>query len=59
MLEWQPIENVPVSTLVLLWLPSCSDPYAIGMWNDGKWLSDEGVIGHKPSHWMPLPEPPK
>lgn len=69
MSEWQPIETAPRDgTLVLLWWDGDFAP--VGFWQDG-WVYtmtqarnlDGAVIdillGYEPTHWMPLPEPPK
>ncbi len=59
--EWQPIETAP------------KKGYCIGAWLDGKWVAkhmwwDDSVEEWtdassdrylKPTHWMPLPPPPK
>lgn len=58
MSEWQPIETAPKEgALVLLWIEGGVE---IGFWNgktwdDGNFYDDIGT----PTHWMPLPEPPK
>jgi len=58
---WQPIETAPKDfTYVLLW---DGDWHWMGIWdeNGNRWEID----GHEyeenliPTHWMPLPEPPK
>ena len=61
-MEWQPIETAPCDgTRVLLagcsgLVRECRWDYFLG-WSDPvyrEWSFDE-----KPTHWMPLPEPPK
>jgi len=71
MSEWQPIETAPKDgTQVDLWCCSGSDlrygeRYVDAEFLGGKWkyYSDcyEGwvTISYTPTHWMPLPSPPK
>lgn len=65
--EWQPIETAPLNKWVLLYWPHWSDLPVIGRyvrhrsrivmhWQSDQIISDEGAA---PTHWMPLPEPPK
>ena len=66
MSEWQPIETAPKNgTLILLYGYECQT-----QWNVCCWVEEEeqGYTGwwnwdwpeyEIPSHWMPLPEPPK
>ena len=62
--NWQPIETAPKDgTDVILWDPALDVGVTIGSWSDYKksgdwWMEGEQVTGF-PSHWMPLPEPPK
>ncbi len=75
MTDWQPIETAPKGNLVgegpevLLWVPEDSLEYYrinVGFWwpmMDG-WCRINAPEGDtkfwkQPSHWMPLPEPPK
>ena len=74
MTEWQPIETAPKDgTEILLWGPYCERP-SPAKWYDGKWcaywdgfrvIESEGDFGTDyrefdvPTHWMPLPDPPK
>jgi len=68
MTDWQPIETAPVDgTIVQLWVPDhntvttgwfCKDT---GLWPHDEAFSEEGEpcnVG-LPTHWMPLPTPPK
>lgn len=54
-MEWQPIETAPFSTWVLVFRPQTSLACKMGV--DYKHKQD-GWVGN-PTHWMPLPEPPK
>lgn len=69
MLEWQPIETAPKDeTPVLVYAES---GMFVVRWlnrqnyNEGWWHIDDNrygpfaVRGPLPTHWMPLPEPPK
>ncbi len=66
--EWQPIETVPPPdrtvpiyrrNLLLGSFPkgfiAVDNPYRL---TAEYWTTIDGVF-HKPTHWMPLPEPPK
>lgn len=60
--EWQPIETAPVDGLFLVYMPD-EPPHS--RFHVARWHPNAKVIGHvfafdltKPTHWMPLPEPP-
>ena len=69
--EWQPIETAPETTCILVYSNDGRQAVAycdltdmdgfydepIRVWNLNGWLS--GDSGFIPTHWMPLPEPPK
>lgn len=59
--EWRPIETAPTDDEhpILTWDGNSFDVCEVGWWNDDKpaWFNGNIVIA--PSHWMPLPEPPK
>lgn len=70
MSEWQPIETAPIeafnkaewfcahSPRVLLWSGVAEiGAYGYTERGKGRWQSWRGNIN--PTHWMPLPEPPK
>lgn len=64
---WRPINTAPMrkEVLVLLDGKDCAVAYleSNGTWAD--WFTGNGIGGHdaelvgKPTHWMPLPEPPR
>ena len=66
-MEWQPIETAPKMTAIMLYAAG----YYIGHFNTTNnrwWLQDDGTVTaterllnswSPPTHWMPLPEPPK
>lgn len=60
MSKWQPIETAPKDgTLVLVW---DEDTPITASWDEGFGWCDNvrGTYwGFSPTHWMPLPEPPK
>src|SRR5580765_7162475 len=67
---WHPIETAPSRKKVLLWLPNKGtlDHIIIGhrfldgwITDDLNWMNDrddQSDFDLKPSHWMPLPDPP-
>lgn len=69
--EWKPIETAPKDGVWVLLGRSDWDKPHIGIWTeyapmedwnmpDPRWEKDgEGLPLHGPTHWMPLPEPPK
>ena len=64
MSKWQPIETAPKDgTRVIL---NDSLHTQIGFYSTALdcgeclgWVNDEGIVSLNPTHWMPLPEPPK
>ena len=63
MSEWQPIETAPKETRVLLWVPLDKQKWAIRSGGYdlyyGRWFYDGPQDDHQPTHWVPLPDPPK
>lgn len=72
MSEWQPIETAPKDgTEVLvwaLWIDPDTDSFGSGStfhkaridkWVRGAWWRTKQSPHMQPTHWMPLPEPPK
>jgi hypothetical protein len=63
-MEWQPIETAPKTTRIQDALLLCcigfnriqTDHWP--MIQKSKWTTMDGTF-HEPTHWMPLPEPPK
>jgi hypothetical protein len=69
--EWQPIETAPIkpfdkdgwymkhSDYLLLWNGGfiLIGSYAYTQHGNGKWEANGRIC--RPTHWMPLPEPPK
>jgi hypothetical protein len=64
-MEWQPIETAPTSRRLLL----CAEVggkrvvFTGGYdshWSGQCWVADARQVpsGFKPTHWMPLPDPP-
>jgi hypothetical protein len=63
-MTWQPIATAPVGRPVLVWYAQFSDEgganvlaqRADGSWTDGD--EDTDTTWARPTHWMPLPDPP-
>ena len=61
-MEWQPIETAPDKQDVLVW-NAMTGAYVsrhdgVGEWPLGFWRGDLGEWYPRPTHWMPLPNPP-
>lgn len=65
-MNWQPIETAPKEddACILVWCPNGvgrmvvtwqSEDFVVG----GGWFGVEDFTLFHPTHWMPLPEPPK
>jgi len=60
--QWQPIETAPNDgTEIWLFEKNWADKPFIGRWVDASntFADRELKIGVDPTHWQPLPEPPK
>lgn len=66
-MDWQPIETAPEMETVLLYAPGLVHVGHFNTTNNKWWTytNGEGTISEvnlnswaKPTHWMPLPEPP-
>lgn len=63
--EWMPIETAPKDgTRVLLYRGGFAESMAVAWFscmefNDDCWIPMNGSVFPEPTHWMPLPEPPK
>lgn len=67
-MSWQPIDTIPKGAYerVLIYVPSPHFPSGrvyLTWTYDGKKFYDDSedwlLMGEAPTHWMPLPEPPK
>ena len=57
---WQPIETAPKDGLVVLVYPNYHCAVTCGYYVKGTWRDDlDKNFEIEPTHWMPLPEPPK
>lgn len=60
-MKWEPIETAPDEVRVLVYVPINGGGRILmaRKWGYGwEWLT-AGSRGKQPSHWQPLPEPPK
>jgi len=63
--KWMPIESAPRDGKIILIYGPDENPYSrikIGRWSEilKSWVSTHYISGYyKPTHWHPLPEPPK
>lgn len=56
---WRPIETAPKDGRLLLMCRESGFCAFIGHFEYGAWMEGETGILRDPTHWMPLPEPPK
>ena len=70
MMEWQPIETAPKdgaeilitdgqTVAVVSWNEYAAELYDGIGWTDMGEMGWGGMVGAEPTHWMPLPAPPK
>ena len=62
MMEWQPIETAPMDgTPLILGLITHGKVWRVfdGRHNGLAWYAIDGTYIPSPTHWMPLPVPPK
>jgi hypothetical protein len=61
-MNWRPIDTAPkgFNTPLLVCGPRWGHP-CICVWNDHfeEWEDNGARVEPQPTHWMPLPEPPK
>jgi hypothetical protein len=57
MSDWQSIETAPSGEVWCFWKTCGQQQVAERL--GGKWFDNDGNQLSEPSHWMPLPEPPK
>jgi hypothetical protein len=58
MSEWQPIESAPKGTRVLAYPHVNGHVVAAFLSEHGEWLTIPGRYAFRPTHWLPLPDPP-
>ena len=58
MTEWIEIYNAPDWGLHIILYCDVNEMVASGYYNGDYWQTVDGIRLH-PTHWMPLPEPPK
>lgn len=52
--EWQPISTAPKDTRILAYNKEWDERVVVLTLRGGAWAA-----GYAPTHWMPLPDPPK
>lgn len=59
-MKWEPIETAPKDgSEILLFFTTHFSKICVGHYAIGNWIESQGwSIADKPTHWMPLPEPP-
>lgn len=62
-MQWKPINTAPIGEHILFYSENAFRDggkltnIGIDQW-DGKELLIQSIMGHNPTHWMPLPRPP-
>lgn len=56
--EWRPIKTAPEGDYILMWVPGLSGTEIRAGYYWGWWECALTMKEVKPTHWMPLPEPP-
>lgn len=58
-MNWQPIESAPINKTILIWCARMNDILIADVELDGQVVDiNTGYAAKRPTHWMPLPEPP-
>jgi hypothetical protein len=58
--DWQPIETAPAGQWVLTYFGQFNGPCnVLSKMDDGTWVDEDDANYATPTHWMPLPDPPK
>lgn len=61
-MNWQPIETAPTLTPILVVESGVVQYAAVQLYQDGSWMdlvTEDVCENFRPTHWMPLPEPPE
>lgn len=58
---WQPIETAPKNgrPVLVAWANKPTWAPVTAYVGDGQWHDEDEAIYRDPTHWMPLPDPPK
>ena len=62
--QWQPIETAPKDGVEILGFDSKNKTYHVTIYDGYSWHNPDNhyyseALGFYPTHWMPLPTPPK
>lgn len=58
-MDWQPIETAPKDETRVLLAKKGVHSMHTAFWRGGIWHCGNLQYFNSPTHWMPLPEPPK